>query len=184
MTSLFTAQAVHLLAVADKLRPEVVSRPGARTLHLQRTDGHVRDDFTARGALHRSQRPLCGQQSRRWYRTAIDGRPLCRRCARVVQRATACVAPTAVCLPVEDLATALDAARSADDVSAVVLVALATPGLITRPVQTDDGPLPLMRLIRRARLRVSRPPVVEQRDHNWASRLKTSPASRYPRRFR
>ena len=181
------ALAVQLVAAADCLSPDLVSRTGARALHLHRKDLTTsRSDFTPAGALAGRCRPLCGQRARRWHRASVDGRPLCRRCAKAAARLATTAGVTreraARLLTVADLTAALEHARTSGEVSEAVQLACEA-GLIAAVVQTDDGPVLLSRLIRTARQRLSRPPVVGQRDRNWADRL-NPPGSRYPRRYR
>lgn len=182
--------AVQLVANADHVCPEVVSRPGARALHLQRHDdlgtAHAGPDFTPTGALIRRARPMCGQRARRWYRTAVDDRPLCRRCARAADRLAAARGVTRQMavqhLRPDDVVEALDHARSAAELSECVQLACEA-GLIASVIKTPDGPVQLSRLVRAARRRITAPPVIGQRDRNWADRL-NPPGSRYPRRYR
>lgn len=178
--------AVLMVATADCLSPEVVSRPDARTLHLQRHDGQPLQDFTDRGVLARRCRPMCGQRARRWYRTPIDSRPLCRRCSRAAARLAAAGGVTheqaVQQLQPRDVAALLDRARTPADVSQAVQLACQAQ-LVAATVVTDDGPVVLSRLVRDARRRVNRPSAVGPRDRNWADRL-NPPGSRYPRRYR
>lgn len=180
--------AVLMVATADHMCPEVVTRPNARAQHLQRNDGGPRlRDFTDHGVLVRGLRPMCGQKARRWYRApSSDCRPLCRRCASAAERfATSRDVTREVAaqrLQAADIAAALRRATTTSQISEAVQLACEA-GLIAATVPAPGGPVLLTRLVRDARRRVTRPPAVGQRDRNWADRL-NPPGSRYPRRYR
>lgn len=174
------ATALALAAAVDGAPAQLVSRPSAAVLHVQRA---AACRFTPRGAVRRGLRPACGQPARRWHRSSIDGRPLCLRCARVAARWSSTVdGRPAVSL--EQLVATLDHARSDSDVSAVLVVASAA-GLLGRTVPGPDRPLRLTELIRNTRRRFTHPSVLDQRDRNWADQVLDRPSARYhPRRKR
>jgi hypothetical protein len=178
---LLPVEATAAVAEGDDRGVLVAARRGA-VLHVTRP-GRV---LTQAGRVRRDARPLCGRRSRSWrYVWQVDGRPLCRTCAAVVQ--TRCSLQQL--LSVRERVTAYEiadtvlSARDEATVTAAVALLLAG-GHTAKAVTLPDGTTArLSRLVAQTRQRLSRPasPLTDA-DRAWFSAVKNAPASRFPRR--
>lgn len=157
----------------------VAARRG-RTLHALLDDGHA---LTPTGRVRRTTRPLCGRTPRAWRPAAVDGRPLCGTCSRVLrlQYGPAALATAATWLRPDDLADTIRTARDLPTVSACVLLLLES-GHTGKTVTIDGHQVRLSALIATRRTQLDKTLHLGPRDHAWFSTVKNAPARRFPRR--
>lgn len=126
----------------------LVGNRRGRVVHIARpgTKG-----LTATGRLRRGAAPLCGQRARTWRQWPVDGRPLCRRCARYCQAARTVDLPRDVRARL--LADTLATVRDSVSLAAARLAVCAGPA-----GQVVDG-RPLHRHVAAAQQRLTPAPV-------------------------
>lgn len=157
----------------------VAPRTG-KTLHLLLDTGRA---LTPTGLVRRNARPHCGRRPRSWRPVEVDGRPLCRTCARVLRKqyGPATLAVAATWLQPADFARTLQTARDEATVKATI-AALLESGLTGKTVLVDGRSFRLTALVAQARSRLSKGHQLTDADLSRFSYVKNAPARRFPRR--
>lgn len=165
----------------------LVSARAGRVLHVV-VDNPGRT-LTPTGRVRRHIRPMCGRAPRGWRPASVDGRPLCRTCARTLgaKHSPEMIAAAARRVTPADLAETLLTATDLATVSAAQSLLLAS-GHTAKVVQVSDGDRPeprtarLTQLVAEARSRLTRSPRPFRDDPAFVSFVERRPTPRFPRR--